>query len=60
MTAIAIAFVALYLLPSIVAALRRHHNTASVVVIDLLLGWTLVGWVVAMAMAVSAKPANKI
>jgi hypothetical protein len=48
--------IALYFLPTIVAASRKVVNLGSVVVINLFLGWTLVGWVVALAMAVRTKP----
>lgn len=44
-----------YFLPSIIAIIRRVRNLASVIVINLFLGWTLVGWVVALAMAVRTK-----
>ncbi len=44
-----------YFLPSLIAILRRVRNLASVIVINLFLGWTLVGWVVALAMAVRTK-----
>ena len=47
-----ILFIALYLLPTFVALGRRSDKTAPVVVVNLFLGWTLVGWVVALAMAV--------
>lgn len=40
-----------YFAPAIVARRRRVTNAGSVFVVDLLLGWTLVGWVVALAMA---------
>lgn len=40
-----------YFLPSIVAAIRHVPNVGSVVVLNLLLGWTLIGWVVSLAMA---------
>lgn len=43
----------LYVLPTLVAALRHHHQLGPIVVIDLLLGWTFIGWVVALAMATS-------
>lgn len=43
---------AVYMVPTIVAAIRKVPNMGSVVVINVLLGWTLVGWVVALAMAV--------
>lgn len=44
-------FLAAYFLPSIVAAIRKVPNFGSVIIVNLLLGWTFVGWVVAMAMA---------
>ena len=48
--------VVVYLLPSIVAVIRSHRNVASIVVLNVLLGWTLVGWCISMVWAVSAKP----
>ena len=40
-----------YLFP-VLAAWRRHApNLGSVAVINVLLGWTIVGWIVALAMA---------
>ena len=42
----------IYTLPIWVALLRGSDKTAPVVVVNLFLGWTLVGWVVALAMAV--------
>jgi len=38
-----------YLLPFAVAVGRGHTNTASIFVMNLFLGWTLIGWVVALA-----------
>lgn len=50
----------IYLLPTWVAWIRGRM-TAPIFVINLFLGWTLIAWVVALAMAVSspnqAKPA---
>lgn len=48
LTAIA---VALYLLPVLVGLARRVSDIGSVAVINILLGWTLVGWVAALALA---------
>jgi hypothetical protein len=45
----------LYFLPFIVALMRSHRQTASVFVVNLFLGWSLIGWVVALAMAVSSQ-----
>jgi hypothetical protein len=41
---------AVYFLPFIVALLRSH-NPGGVFVVNLLLGWTLIGWAVALVMA---------
>ncbi|WP_322761376.1 superinfection immunity protein [Frankia sp. Cr2] len=43
---------AFYFIPTIIAVVRKRQ-VASVLVINLFLGWTLVGWVVAIALAVS-------
>ena len=36
-----------YLLPAFIAAVRGHQNTAAIFVLTLLLGWTILGWVIA-------------
>lgn len=43
-----------YLLPWLVAVSRSHPNVAAIFIINLFLGWTLIGWVVALAWAASA------
>jgi hypothetical protein len=40
-----------YFLPTTVAVSRKVSDQGSVAVINFFLGWTLVGWVVALAMA---------
>ena len=42
-----------YLFPSIIALVRRRRvsSVGWVVIINVLLGWTVVGWVVALSMA---------
>ncbi len=47
-----IIIVGLYFLPGIVASIRQVSNQASVWVINAFLGWSVIGWVVALAMAV--------
>lgn len=44
---------ALYFIPTIVVISRKSHNIGPVMVINLFLGWTFIGWIVALAMAVS-------
>jgi hypothetical protein len=40
-----------YFLPAIVASIRRHRNRLAIGILNLLLGWTLLGWIVAMVWA---------
>ncbi len=49
---------AAYWAPTIVAVIRRDQlpNVWSIVVIDFFLGWTLVGWLVALVMACRPAP----
>ncbi|GAA1233381.1 hypothetical protein GCM10009633_02960 [Janibacter melonis] len=41
-----------YMLPWAIAAVRGNRNTWSVFWVNLLLGWTVVGWVVALVMSI--------
>ncbi len=54
---IAVVLIALYFLPTIIALVRFHRNSAAVSIVNLFLGWTLIGWVVALAWSVAAKRA---
>lgn len=49
--------IGVYFLPYAVASSRNHHNKAGIFVLNLFLGWTLLGWVLALVWAVT-KPAN--
>jgi Superinfection immunity protein len=44
----------IYFAPSVIAIRRGHPNVAPIVVINVLLGWTLVGYVAALAWSVCA------
>ena len=52
---IAAAFV-IYMLPTLIGASRKVVNVGSVFAINLLLGWTLIGWAIALAMALRTNP----
>ncbi len=41
-----------YMLPWAIAAVRGNRNTWSVFWVNLLLGWTVLGWVVALVMSI--------
>ncbi len=42
-----------YLLPSIAAFWRHRPNSLAILVLNVFLGWTFIGWVVALIWAVS-------
>ena len=46
----------LYFMPLIVSFIRRVPNRGSVAVINVFLGWSVIGWVVALAMAARSVP----
>lgn len=52
MAVVGLALIALYFLPTIIAAANHHRKRDSIIVINLFLGWTLIGWVVSLAMSV--------
>src|SRR5579863_4069114 len=37
--------IALYMLPTIIAAVRHHRQVVAIGVLNFLLGWTLLGWI---------------
>jgi hypothetical protein len=47
--------VGVYLAPVIVALARRSSRLAAVVVLDVFLGWSIVGWIWALALAVKPE-----
>jgi Superinfection immunity protein len=44
----------LYFLPSIIALARSKRNLLAIFLLNFFLGWTAVGWVVALVWAVTA------
>jgi hypothetical protein len=51
-----IIFLLLYFVPSVVAFVRHHHNQWAIFALNLLLGWTLLGWVGALVWSLT-RPA---
>jgi hypothetical protein len=52
--------IVLYFIPALVAFDRRHCNKASILVLNLLLGWTFVFWVAALVWALTSPPRTAI
>lgn len=58
MTFLAVLFF-LYWLPTMVAVLRRTSSALGVAAINFFLGWTVIGWIVALILALAAYPAQE-
>jgi Superinfection immunity protein len=54
-----VVMVTAYMLPTLVACLRHAPDAAAVAVLNAVLGWTVIGWIVALALALR-KPASPV
>ena len=43
-----------YFLPAFIAGMRRHTNAAAIFILNLLLGWSFIGWVIALVWSFTA------
>lgn len=43
----------LYFLPFLIASLRQHKNILAIFLLNLALGWTFLGWIVALIWSVT-------
>jgi hypothetical protein len=48
----------LYILPSVIAFKRGHQNAGAILALNLLLGWTFLGWVAALVWSLTQTTAN--
>ena len=46
---------AVYLLPTIIAAAKRKTNTLRIVLLNVFAGWSVIGWIIALVWALSAN-----
>ena len=53
-----IPFIAIYFAPSIVGFARKKDNKISIFMLNLFLGWCVIGWVVALVWAVAKDKAT--
>jgi hypothetical protein len=52
--------VLIYIAPLFVARVREHRNYGSIVALNLLLGWTFVGWVAALVWALTNQKPDRV
>jgi hypothetical protein len=48
-------FIVLYFLPGLIATTKKRKNYNAIVILNLFLGWTIIGWVGALIWAVSEE-----
>ncbi len=53
-----LAIVLVYLVPSIIAQRYQHPKQPAILMLNVALGWTIVGWVIALIWALNANPAH--
>jgi len=46
---------AFYLMPSIIAFARGHNNKAAIAALNILLGWSVIGWVASLVWAMTSQ-----
>jgi hypothetical protein len=52
--------IGVYALPGIIAFLRKAGRWKAALVLDLALGWTVIGWIVALVLAVLPRPKSPV
>ncbi|MDD2499258.1 MAG: superinfection immunity protein [Geobacter sp.] len=50
---LALPVLAIYLIPAIIGFIRKKDNKMAILLLNLFLGWSMIGWVVALVWAVS-------
>ncbi len=49
---------ALYFLPTIIAAARRAKNLVVILLVNIFAGWTVIGWIVALVWSIVDAPSK--
>ena len=52
---LALAFATIYFFPTVIAAVRGHREVFAILVLNTFLGWTYLGWVMALVWASLSK-----
>ena len=52
--------IAMYWLPTIIAVVRRTPSALGVAALNFFLGWTIIGWIIALVIALAAYPAERV
>jgi hypothetical protein len=50
-TTLFLLFLGIHFLPAFIAVVREHRNAGMIFILNLLLGWTVIGWVILLVWA---------
>ncbi len=60
-TALSVLSIGIIMLPAIIAVVRGNHpSPIGVFLLTLLLGWTVIGWILALVWSFSSKPQTQV
>jgi len=51
-----IVFLVLYFIPALVAASKKHRNRNAILALNIIFGWTLIGWGAALIWSLIKRP----
>ena len=51
--------IGLYFVPSLIAVARQTHNATGIFLFNLFLGWTGIGWFIALLIALCSTPYSR-
>lgn len=57
---IAVLSIAAYFIPTIIAIARSHDNQWAIAAVNLLLGWSFIGWVVALVWSLTSSEPTQV
>ena len=56
----AVVLLFVYFIPAFIAYSKKHDNKTAIILLNIFLGWTLIGWVVSLVWAVKKPPVYQV
>lgn len=51
--------IGIYMIPTVIAIARHHHRSMLILIINILTGWTVIGWIACLVVALmTANPST--
>ena len=52
---IVLILITLYFIPSIIAIKKKHKDLSKILMINIFLGWTIVGWIISLVVVINKQ-----